>query len=149
MSSEHKRLSSKTRTLTLVVVFSQALGNFALAWGMKHLPAQFSFTPLSVLKVLFEPWVAAGILLLMLWMLSRMALLSWADLSYVLPVTAGGYILSTLMGKWFLAEQISGARWAGTLLIVAGIVLVGLTQHNTTKPDEVPQRIEEPVEVLT
>jgi uncharacterized membrane protein len=149
LSSEHKRLSSKTRTLTLVVVFSQALGNFALAWGMKHLPAQFSFTPLSVLKVLFEPWVAAGILLLMLWMLSRMALLSWADLSYVLPVTAGGYILSTLMGKWFLAEQISGARWAGTLLIVAGIVLVGLTQHNTTKPDEVPQRIEEPVEVLT
>jgi uncharacterized membrane protein len=149
LSSEHKRLSSKTRTLTLVVVFSQALGNFALAWGMKHLPAQFSFTPLSVLKVLFEPWVAAGILLLMLWMLSRMALLSWADLSYVLPVTAGGYILSTLMGKWFLAEQISGTRWAGTLLIVAGIVLVGLTQHNTTKPDEVPQRIEEPVEVLT
>ncbi|HSM77821.1 MAG TPA: hypothetical protein VLT57_09360 [Bryobacteraceae bacterium] len=147
--TEHKRLSSKTRTLTLVVVFTQALGNFALAWGMKHLPPAFTFTPLSLLKVIFNPWIALGITLLILWMLSRMALLSWADLSYVLPVTAGGYILSALIGKWFLAEQISGTRWAGTLLIVAGIVLVGLTQHNTTKPVEVHQESAEPVEMLS
>lgn len=149
MSSEHKRLGFKTRVLTLVVVFSQALGNFALAWGMKHLPPGFSFTPLALLKLLFSPWVALGVMLLILWMLSRMALLSWADLSYVLPVTAGGYILSALMGKWFLAEQISAARWAGTLLIVAGIVLVGLTQHNTTQSVSGLQDEAEPVEVLS
>ena len=31
--------------------------------------------------------------------LSRMALLSWADLSYVLPVTSVGYVLVALIGK--------------------------------------------------
>jgi drug/metabolite transporter (DMT)-like permease len=66
-----------------------------------------------------------GITLLILWMLSRMALLSWADLSYVLPVTALGYVANALLGRFFLSEQISPQRWAGTLLIVAGTTLVG------------------------
>ena len=33
--------------------------------------------------------------------------MSWADLSYILPVTAIGYVLSALAGKLFLAEHIS------------------------------------------
>ncbi len=42
-----------------------------------------------------------------------MALLSWADLSYVLPVTSIGYVLVALMGKLLLHEQITLKRWAG------------------------------------
>jgi drug/metabolite transporter (DMT)-like permease len=30
-----------------------------------------------------------------------------------------------LIGRFFLSEQITTQRWAGTLLIVAGTVLVG------------------------
>ena len=55
--------------------------------------------PLDYITVLFRPWVALGVLLLILWLLSRMALLSWADLSYVLPVTSIGYVLVALAGK--------------------------------------------------
>jgi uncharacterized membrane protein len=76
--------------------------------------------------------VCLGIGLLILWMLSRMALLSWADLSYVLPVTALGYVLTALAGKLFLGEQVSPQRWMGTLLIVAGTILVGSTSIRTT-----------------
>ena len=60
-----------------------------------------------------------------------MTLMSWADLSYILPVTAVGYVLSAIAARVFLAEQISVLRWSGTLLIVAGIVLVGRTQAET------------------
>jgi uncharacterized membrane protein len=130
--SEHKRLGAKTRALTLVVILSNALGNFSLNWGMKHSAAQFSFNPLSILRLIFSPWVALGIALLIVWMLSRMALLSWADLSYVLPVTALGYILSALIGRYFFYEVVTPLRWAGIGLIVLGIVLVGSTQHATT-----------------
>ena len=59
--------------------------------------------------MLFQPWVALGVLLLILWMLSRMALLSWADLSYVLPVTSIGYVLVALAGRVLLNEQITAA----------------------------------------
>ena len=34
-----------------------------------------------------------------------MALLSWADLSYVLPVTAIGYVLVALVGRVFLQSR--------------------------------------------
>ena len=59
-------------------------------------------------------------------MLSKMLLLSWADLSYVLPVTAFGYVLNALLGRLFLGENVTPARWAGTLLIMGGVVLVGM-----------------------
>ena len=41
-----------------------------------------------------------------------MALLSWADLSYVLPRDSLGYVASALIGRLFLNEQITPARWA-------------------------------------
>jgi uncharacterized membrane protein len=65
-----------------------------------------------------------------------MALLSWADLSYVLPVTALGYVLTVLAGRVLLTEQVTGKRWAGTLLIVAGVFLVGRTPVRTTAGGE-------------
>jgi hypothetical protein len=59
------------------------------------------------------------------YMASRMTLLSWADLSYVLPVTSVGYVLVAFVGRWLLDERITSKRWAGILLIVAGVALVG------------------------
>jgi uncharacterized membrane protein len=56
-----------------------------------------------------------------------MALLSWADLSYVIPVTSVGFVLNAVMGAVFLNETITPLRWVGTLCIVGGTVLVGLT----------------------
>ena len=47
------------------------------------------------------------------WLLSHMALLSWADLSYVLPVTSIAYVLVALVGRFLLHEQVSPARWVG------------------------------------
>jgi uncharacterized membrane protein len=69
-------------------------------------------------------------------MMSRMTLLSWADLSYVLPVTAIGYVLVALVGHLLLAEQIPAKRWAGIVLIVAGVALVSLgTAPRTHVPE--------------
>jgi len=79
-----------------------------------------------------DPILSILIALLIVWTLSRMALLSWADLSYVLPVTSVGYVLSAVAGRVILHEQISPARWAGVVLIMAGVALVGRTAHNTT-----------------
>jgi drug/metabolite transporter (DMT)-like permease len=63
-----------------------------------------------------------------------MALMSWADLSYVLPVTSLGYVASAIIGRFFLSEQITPVRWAGTILIVAGTVLVGRgSPHSKTE----------------
>jgi uncharacterized membrane protein len=81
-----------------------------------------------------SPWVLLGVSLLVVWLLFRLALLSWADLSWVVPVTASGYALTALMGKFFLGEQISLTRWAGILLITLGVLLVRTTAIRTTRP---------------
>ena len=92
-------------------------------------------TPLEYITVLFHPWVTLGVVLMIVWMLSRMALLSWADLSYVLPVTAVGYVLVALVGRVLLNEQITMQRWAGIGLIVAGVALVsGGSAPQTARP---------------
>jgi drug/metabolite transporter (DMT)-like permease len=128
----HKRLSKKTWVLTLIVVLTQALGNLFLSWGMKHQATDLGLSPVGYVLAIFSPAVASGIALLIVWLLSRMTLLSWADLSFVLPVTAIGYVLSAVTGKYVFDEQISWQRWMGTLLIVAGVALVGTTRPNTT-----------------
>jgi drug/metabolite transporter (DMT)-like permease len=132
MSTEAARLRVKTWICATVVVLSNAFGNFFLKKGM---PADLP-TPWSYITVLFHPWVALGVVLLILWMTSRMTLLSWADLSYVLPVTAIGYVLVALLGHLLLNEQIPVKRWAGIALIVAGVALVSLGTAPRTHTQE-------------
>jgi drug/metabolite transporter (DMT)-like permease len=126
------RIRFKTRIFTIIVVLSNALGNLFLTWGLRQWGGELALSPLGYVRAIFNPWVGLGVALLILWLLSRMTLLSWADLSYVLPVTAIGYVVSAIFGHVFLNEQISGQRWAGTLFIVAGIALVGRTAPKTT-----------------
>jgi drug/metabolite transporter (DMT)-like permease len=132
MDPASRRIRLKTRTFAIIVILSNALGNFFLTWGLRRREATLSFSPVDYVLAIFQPWVTLGVALLVLWLLSRMALLSWADLSYVLPVTALGYVVSAVMGRLFLQEHVSVERWAGTLLIVAGIALVARTGPRTS-----------------
>src|SRR5215469_1188139 len=120
MSTESARLRWKSWTCAAVVVTSNVSGNFFLKKGMpSDLPAALDY-----ITVLFRPAVALGVVLLILWLASRMTLLSWADLSYVLPVTSVGYVLVALSGRLLLHEQITARRWTGITLIMTGVALV-------------------------
>lgn len=112
----------RAQLLTLVVVLSNVAGNALLSAGVKKT---------AVLPLL------GGVLLLAFWTISRTTLLSWADLSFVLPVTAVGYVLTTVVGVWLLHENVSPSRWAATGLIVLGTVLAGSTRAKTT-PERMP-----------
>ena len=101
-----------------------------MAYGMKH-QETVSSNPLGYVRALFDPIVAVGVCLLILWLLTRMALMSWADLSFVVPMTAMGYVLSTFFGRFFLNEQVGVRQWIGTLLIFAGAALVSTTQQRS------------------
>ncbi len=131
MSAELARLRVKTWICAVLVVLSNVFGNFCMKRGM---PERLN-SPLEYITVLFQPWVSLGVFLLILWLLARMALLSWADLSYVLPVTSIGYVLVALAGRVLLHEQISAKRWAGIVLIMAGVALVsGGSAPQTARP---------------
>jgi uncharacterized membrane protein len=130
-----RRIDLKTKLLTAFVVCTNVLGNFSMSWGMKHQSVDLGLSPFEYIRLIFTPWVLLGTVLLILWLLSRMTLLGWADLSYVLPVTSIAYVFSAVLGKVFFGEQVTWQRWLGTAFIVVGIIFVGLTAANTTKPE--------------
>src|SRR4051812_24869152 len=131
MTADGSHLRLKTCICAAIVVLSNAFGDFFMKRGLPD-TARLN-TPLEYVTMLFQPWVTLGVLLLVVWQLSRMALLSWADLSYVLPVTSVGYVLVALLGKLMLGEAITARRWAGIVMIMAGGALVGVGSPSTTE----------------
>jgi drug/metabolite transporter (DMT)-like permease len=101
-------------------------GDSLLARGMKELGnINVSLHNLSALLLaILNPWVTAGILLLLAFFACYMSALSWADLTYVLPATSLGYVLVALIARFGFHEEISPTRWLGIALIAAGVGFV-------------------------
>lgn len=118
-------------TLTISTL-AQAAGNVMVSKGMRGIP-QTEGLMRAVWEAAREPWVIGGTLLLIVFFALYAAALSWADLSFVLPVTAFGYVLNAALGHYLLAEPVSATRWAGTLLICVGVILVARTGPSTVR----------------
>lgn len=116
-----------------VTVFSAA-GDSLLARGMKELGNVSLHSIPSLLLAVLNPWVAAGILLLLAFFASYMSALSWADLTYVLPASSFGYVLVALIARFVFHEQISVTRWVGIAMITAGVGFVAAGPSVTPAP---------------
>ena len=138
------RLCSARRSsillLAAAVILLNAFGNLSLTWGLQQLSERLATNPAGYASAMLHPFVALGVAMLILWLLTRMALMSWADLSFVLPVTSLGYILAAVLGRIFLAENVSGQHWLGILLIFAGAALVGSSRHLKSAEATGPRR---------
>src|ERR1035438_7965622 len=106
----------------------------------------------ALLLAILNPWVTAGILLLLAFFACYMSALSWADLTYVLPATSLGYVLVALIARFSFHEEISPTRWLGITLIAAGVGFVAAGPSVTSSrqprdsrdaaPDTVSQEVE-------
>jgi drug/metabolite transporter (DMT)-like permease len=118
----------KTAVVLTIAVLANSVGNLLLSIGMKGFPAPegaaAEWVSRAASHVVSNPWMIAGVVLLIVFLSSYLMALSCADLSFVLPATAPAYILTAILATIFLNETISPARWAGTALIVAGTFLV-------------------------
>ena len=137
-AGNRSRALLKTYSVLVFFLALKAVGNSAMAWGMKQVPERMSMNPALYLRAMLNPFVALGVAALILALLTRMALFSLADLSFVLPVTAVGYVIAVVLGKVFLGETVTNQRWVGALLIFAGAAAVGSTARNTTSIQGAP-----------
>jgi drug/metabolite transporter (DMT)-like permease len=132
---DHNQPSFFIRTLTLAVIGLNVSGNYFLDVGMRSVGQIVSFSPLDYLRAFANAWVMLGIVLLLGWFICQLSLFSWADLTYVLPVTATSYILLTILAAFSLKEHVTTLRWAGVSLIVLGVMVVGRTRPSTSPED--------------
>lgn len=123
----------KTATVLIVAIISQAIGNVYLTKAMKAVTTVGSSDDLvsMALRAAGNPTLWLGTALLIVFFALYSAALSWADLSFVLPATAFGYVLNVAAGHYFLNETVSPARWAGSAIITLGVFLVSRSGMRT------------------
>lgn len=126
------------------MVVANPLGNVLLGKGMKHV-GDISVWPLSGLlhtglTIFGIPWIWLGVASLMTFFVSYMLVLSWADYTFVQPVSSIGYGMTVLFGALILGEKVSPLRWTGVAIICLGVFIVGRTAPRTTTPETVGQK---------
>ena len=126
----------KTLLVLFIAICAQVLGDINLTKGMKTIGEVNTLDPVRLfqlgVQVFTNPYVWLGIVLLLGFYLLYLVALSWADLSFVLPVTAFGYLLNALMSRLILHEPVSLSRWLGTFIICVGVAVVSSTEQKTT-----------------
>lgn len=127
----------KTAIVLIIAILAQTAGDVYLTKGMKALVVEgASNGRLSklleiALQIAQSPSVLIGTALLIVFFALYSAALSWADLSFVLPATAFGYVLNVAAGYYFLNETVSPVRWAGAAIITLGVVFVSRSEERT------------------
>jgi len=143
-------LRAKTFALIFLMVVFGPLGDLLLGKGMKRIPAMTSWAPRDVFHFFASAFTSGtvwlGIVSLAGFFIAYLVVLSWADYTYVQPASALSYGLIALLAYFALHETITPTRWAGVLLIVLGVSVVGHTSPQTTgqaAPQTTPQATED------
>jgi drug/metabolite transporter (DMT)-like permease len=111
-----------------IVIFASTGGEIAATHAMKKLGEVHDFSPRAILGVIGrafrQGWMWFGFALMTISFFALLALLSWENVSFVIPATALSYAVGALGAKYLLGERISRVRWAGVLLVCIGVALV-------------------------
>jgi drug/metabolite transporter (DMT)-like permease len=114
--------------LLFLVVCAGTAGELCVSRAMKTAGEVKNFHPAALLSVILRgirsKWMGLGLVLMATAFFSLLWVLSLANVSLVVPVTALSYAAGTVGGKIFLRERVTPERWVGILLVSAGVILV-------------------------
>ena len=110
-----------------IVVFGTT-GEIFMSRAMKETGEVKDFRPVALIESIFRAlrvrWMWFGVGMMAIGFFSLLAVLSFENVSFVVPVTALSYVVGALGGRFFLGERVSLQRWTDILLVCAGVTLV-------------------------
>lgn len=114
-----------------IIVGSTVLADLLQSFDMKrHSVAAEDLRPgrlAGLLRGLFHRWLLVlAVFLMAISFFAFMKLLSIADLSFAVPVTAATIVLDTILGYLVLKEKVTPLRWIGTLCVACGVALLAM-----------------------
>lgn len=110
----------------LIPVTAAAIGQMILKIGMNQVGSvQFSngFVPMIV-KMFTNKFVFGGLALFGLNAILWLMVLAKEKLSFAYPMVAFAYVVTIMLSKFVLHEEIPPLRWAGLAVIIVGILLI-------------------------
>jgi len=118
----------KTMIIVLIAATLGGTGHVFLSKGMRPVgdltEAPSGRIGAMVARAVSNPWLILGVVLQASFFFIYLTLLSRADVSLVLPLTAVDYVVVTILAQYVLGEVVTPIRWAGVGLIVAGVGLL-------------------------
>jgi drug/metabolite transporter (DMT)-like permease len=121
--------------ILIAIMLTASVGDSLLSRGMKDMGVMdIHHLGKLLLHAPFNPFVASGIVLLIGFFAAYTTALSWADLSFVMPATAFGYVVIALLGHFWLHEHLSFSRCVGIALIVCAVGFVAGGPSRTEHP---------------
>lgn len=118
----------KTVIVMLLAVTAGTIGDIFLTKGMKELGDVSAMNLKGIMNAAFQaltsPKLVFGTVMLAVFFFLWLAVLSWEDLSVALPMQALNYVLVAFLSQYFLGEVVTPMRWAGTILVCVGVVLI-------------------------
>jgi drug/metabolite transporter (DMT)-like permease len=113
------------------IVVSGTGGELCVSRAMKSIGEVHDFRPRAliqfVLRAMRLPWMWMGIFMMALGFFALLAILSFRELSFVVPVSALSYVVGAVGAKLFLGERITRNRWLGIAVVAIGVTLVCLS----------------------
>jgi drug/metabolite transporter (DMT)-like permease len=121
-------MTARTALFIAIIVVAGQLGDISLSLAMKTVGEVKRFTPSNVLRFLGRAlrvkWMWIGIGLMAVAFFSLLALLSWANVSLVVPATAASYAVGAMGAQFLLGEHVNRERWIGVIIVCIGVALV-------------------------
>ena len=115
----------KVFAVMLAAITVAAIGEALAAKGMKQMDPHAGLA--AQLATVIGDWhVIVGAFLMVGYVALYVYALGMAELSFAVPLSAASYLLGTLLAKFYVHEDVKPARWIGTLVIVAGVLIVAI-----------------------
>ncbi|NBV22490.1 MAG: hypothetical protein EBS05_11310 [Proteobacteria bacterium] len=134
---------SKILLILISGLICEAIGVVFLSRGLKQIGEVKQVNAPEIWRIVkagaTNGSVLLGVTLEAAFFIALLVLLSRSDVSVVWPLTAMGFVLTTLAAKFVLHENIPPVRWLGVLLIMLGAGLITWTEKAKERERDKPE----------
>lgn len=129
---------AKLLLILLIGLVFEATGVVLLKKGITQIGEVQKINVAEMLRVakagVANPNILFGVFFEALFFGCLLILMSESDISFLWPLTALSFVMTTFAAQLFLSEQVSSIRWAGVILIMLGAALISYSEHQKSKP---------------
>ena len=122
-----RKMSLVNFVLILLNTVILVAGQFLWKYGM--MKTTFKLDPLSIIKILFSPFIFSGLVMYGFATILWLFILSRVPLSVAYPVQSIAYVLAVFGAYFFFHEPLSPTKIIGVILIILGVSLIGISPN--------------------
>jgi drug/metabolite transporter (DMT)-like permease len=133
---------AKLLLILLIGLVFEAAGVVCLKKGITKVGEVKQVSAAEIVRVVkagaTSPNVLLGVFFEALFFVCLLVLMAESDISFLWPLTALSFVMTTVAALVFLGERVSTVRWAGVVFIMIGAGLISYSEHAKPKPSPHP-----------